>query len=220
MMGRQPEPDDLIVPLPPAAVARRRSRKGEAFRGHDYIGKRWREHIMPILVAEGWRYREPYAMKATFITLAIEDGANRDIIRDRVTHSKPRRDAFDGYDRGSYWEETCREILKLKVGRREAVAIAASGGGGKNGVSDGSELSPLSAVSVQSRATSQDHNENSGGGGSRTGREPHARGLHSKGSVEQGHGPCGIPRIARARLERRPRRDDGRRGQGYPQSVP
>jgi hypothetical protein len=28
---------------------------------------------MPLL---GWRYREPYLTKSTFITLVIEDGAN------------------------------------------------------------------------------------------------------------------------------------------------
>jgi hypothetical protein len=33
--------DNLIVPLLPGAAAARRSRQGEAFRGHDYIGKRW-----------------------------------------------------------------------------------------------------------------------------------------------------------------------------------
>jgi hypothetical protein len=56
MMGRQPEVDDLIVPLPPAAAKARRSRTGEAYRGHDYTGKRWREEDLPAL---GWRYREP-----------------------------------------------------------------------------------------------------------------------------------------------------------------
>lgn len=115
MMGRVPEPDDLIVPLPPAAAERRRSRTGEAFRGHDYSGRRWRDEDLPAL---GWRYREPYATKSTFITLAIEDGANPDVIRDRVTHSKARRSAFDGYDRGPHWIETCREVAKLKIARR------------------------------------------------------------------------------------------------------
>jgi hypothetical protein len=36
MMGRHPEPNDLIVPMPPEHAARRRTRTGEAFRGHDY----------------------------------------------------------------------------------------------------------------------------------------------------------------------------------------
>jgi hypothetical protein len=32
-----------------------------------------------------------------------------------VTHAKPRRDAFDGYDRGEHWEPTCAEVAKLKL---------------------------------------------------------------------------------------------------------
>ena len=118
MMGRSPGPDDLIVPLPPEAAARRRTREGDAFRGHDYSGKRWREEDMPAL---GWRYREPYATKSTFITLAIEDGAKPEIIEHRVTHTKARRSAFDGYDRGPHWIETCGEVAKLKIQRRARV---------------------------------------------------------------------------------------------------
>jgi len=73
MMGRQPEPDDLLVPLPPADAKARRGREGEAFRGHDYAGKRWRNVDSKLV---GGREREMYAMKSTFITLAIEDGAD------------------------------------------------------------------------------------------------------------------------------------------------
>jgi integrase len=121
MMGRQPTPEDLIVPLPPKAAARRRTREGDAYRGHDYIGKRWREEDMKAL---GWRYREPYATKSTFITLVLEDGAKREIIRERVTHVKPRKDAFDGYDRGPHWLETCAEVAKLRLTRKLATPLA------------------------------------------------------------------------------------------------
>lgn len=110
MFGRAPGPDDLIVPLPPHV--KRTKRTGERFRGWDYSGKRWREEDEPLL---GWRHRSVYDTKSTFITLAIDDGAKRDIIRERVTHTKPRRDAFDGYDRGEHWLETCREVAKLRL---------------------------------------------------------------------------------------------------------
>jgi hypothetical protein len=40
MMGRSPEPDDLVLPLPPATVAARTKRTGEPFRGYDYSGRR------------------------------------------------------------------------------------------------------------------------------------------------------------------------------------
>ena len=112
MMGRAPEPDDLIVPLPPEAVARRRTRTGDAFRGYDYSGKRWREADLPAL---GWRHRRHYDMRATFITLALDDGADAHIIETRVTHTRKSRSAFDGYNRGTQWALTCAEVAKLKI---------------------------------------------------------------------------------------------------------
>jgi hypothetical protein len=35
-----------------------------------------------------------------------------------VTHAKIRRSAFDGYDRGPHWIETCGEVAKLQTSRR------------------------------------------------------------------------------------------------------
>jgi len=49
---------------------------------------RWREEDLPAL---GWRYRELYATKSTFITLACKDGAAPDVIASRVTHTKSSR---------------------------------------------------------------------------------------------------------------------------------
>lgn len=115
MTGKRPEPDDLLLPLPPDAARARRHRTGEPIRTGDYAGKRWREEDLPML---GWRAREMYAGKSTFITLAIEDGANPDVIRQRVTHAKARRNAFDGYDRGAHWNETSVEVSKLRLARR------------------------------------------------------------------------------------------------------
>jgi len=127
MVGRAPAADDLIVPLPPAAAERRRSRGGEPFRGHDYSGKRWREADLPAL---GWRHRRHYDMRATFITLAIEDGADPEILETRVTHTRKSRSAFDGYNRGLHWERTCAELSKLRIARgaraEAAAAVAAS----------------------------------------------------------------------------------------------
>jgi integrase len=109
-IGELPEPEKLIIPLPPEVV--RTSRTGERFRGWDYTGRRWREVDLPAL---GWRARSVYDTKSTFITLAIEDGANPAIIRDRVTHTRSKRDAFSGYDRGPHWLETCHEVAKLSI---------------------------------------------------------------------------------------------------------
>lgn len=129
MMGRAAEPDDLILPLPPAAAALRRregTREGEPFRTEPYNGKRWREVDHPALAAldASWRYRELYAMKATFITLVLDDGADPHVIESRVTHTKRSRSAFDGYNRGRQWEVTCAEVAKLKLVRRTAELAA------------------------------------------------------------------------------------------------
>lgn len=118
--GHEPEPDDLIVPLPPDV--RRTRRTGERFRGYDYTGKRWREIDE---VALGWRHRSVYDTRATFITLALEDGADPEVIEQRVTHAKSRRSAFSGYDRGERWAETCREVAKLRL----AAALLTPGDG-------------------------------------------------------------------------------------------
>jgi hypothetical protein len=67
---------------------------GEPFRGHDDSGRPWREEDLPAL---GWRHRRHYDMRATFITLAIEDGADPEILETRVTHTRKSRSAFDGY---------------------------------------------------------------------------------------------------------------------------
>ena len=146
MTGKKPEPGDLLLPLPPKATDRRRSRKGEPIRSGDYAGKRWREEDMALLQAEGWRYREMYSTKSTFITLVLDDGADKATIKERVTHAKPQEDAFDGYNRGLQWARTCAEVAKLKISRRDPACYA---------------LATRGQVIEMTK-------ENSGGGGSRT----------------------------------------------------
>ena len=113
--GRAPIPGDLLLPLPPADAKARRDRKGEPLRTGDYAGKKWREVDGKML---GWREREMYAMKSTFITLCGKDRASRDAIK-RVTHTPTKRDAFDGYDRDSHWDEMCEAVAKLRLVRRQ-----------------------------------------------------------------------------------------------------
>jgi hypothetical protein len=71
-------------------------------------------HDLPAL---GWRHRRHYDMRATFITLAIDDGADPDVFETRVTHTRKSRSAFDGYNRGLQWERTCAELSKLRITR-------------------------------------------------------------------------------------------------------
>lgn len=79
------------------------------------------------------RHRRHYDMRATFATLAIEDGADEDILKTRVTHTRRFRDAFDGYNRGLHWERTCAEVSKLRItrsGRSSAAEQPIAAGGG------------------------------------------------------------------------------------------
>jgi hypothetical protein len=156
-LARAPEPSDLIVPLPPEAVLRRRSRKGEALRTGDYAGKRWREEDQPMLA---WRAREMYAMKSTFITLCGRDRCNRDSIK-RITHAPTKRDAFDGYDRDAHWDEMCTEISKLRIVRTvrgQVIALPLA-------MAAGDEMPHCNLTAVV--ASDYNDKEKSGGGGSR-----------------------------------------------------
>jgi hypothetical protein len=157
MVGRHPEPDDLIVPLPPEAAARRRIVTGDPYRGHGYSGHQWRLEDLPTL---GWRHRRHYDMRATFITLALEDGADPHLIETRVTHTRKARSAFDGYNRGRQWELTCAEVAKLKISRRpvgqgEALVLPVTPGGkgtGGAGAAGGTEGGERAACAEESGA--------------------------------------------------------------------
>lgn len=199
MHGRAPTDEDLIVPLPPDAAARRRTRTGEPFRGHDYSGKRWREEDLPAL---GWRHRQHYDMKSTFISLVLEDGADPEIIESRVTHTKKKRGAFHGYDRGrDEWPETCAEVAKLRLYRGPQAIAKAAG--------DGHTREPVT-VAVTVRASRDD---NEGKGVEAAGVE----GAHNstpRGSVDDsitGYPQLALVRVSTERMESESRvtdRDD------------
>jgi hypothetical protein len=48
----------------------------------------------------------------------LEDGADPHLIETRVTQTRKKRSAFEGYNRGLQWERTCAEVAKLKIARR------------------------------------------------------------------------------------------------------
>jgi hypothetical protein len=100
-------------------------------------------------------------MRATFITLALEDGADPHVIETRVTHTKKSRSAFDGYNRGRQWEIRCAEVAKLKIARVRdphdnviVLPIAVAGGGATGGNPERCTIE-LGAVLVQSGKTAE-----------------------------------------------------------------
>jgi hypothetical protein len=131
-------------PLPPDAAEWRRSRTGEPYRAASYSGLNWRVNDLPAL---GWRHRRHYDMRATFITLAIEDGADPEILENRVTHARQSRSAFDGYNRGPAVGADVRRVAKLRIARgarREAVSAVVG--------SDSRKLAAASASSDDSES--------------------------------------------------------------------
>jgi len=74
-----------------------------------------------------------------------------EIIGDRITHTKIRRDAFSGYDRGPHWIETCGEIIKLKITPQDnVIALPIAVGGGASGRNDSGGRNDLRPTFVQS----------------------------------------------------------------------
>ena len=102
--GRQPTPDDFIVPArtfnPINKTDAARAMKADLA-------------TLGLRVAAGEnRSRGGHDLRAWFKTQAIEDGADSTIIR-RVTHAPPK-DVDGGYNRFS-WNARCREVSKLRI---------------------------------------------------------------------------------------------------------
>ena len=105
-----------------------------------------REHIVHDLPALGWRHRRHYDMRATFITFAIDDGADAEVLESRVTHTRKSRSAFDGYNRGLQWERTCAEVLKLRItrgGRSPAAEQPIAAGSGVDSLHFAADLASI-----------------------------------------------------------------------------
>lgn len=66
-----------------------------------------------------------HALRSTFISIALEDGAARDMVK-RITHDAGRtRDAFDLYDRANYWPQLCAEVAKVRISPRSGGSVTA-----------------------------------------------------------------------------------------------
>lgn len=115
VFGRQPGPDDLIVPLPPdppKKQARPNPRAG-GMRSAKDTGKRWDTDLATL----GLRHRRGHDLRATFITLCEDAGADPHVLA-RLTHTARGRSAYAGYSR-TQWETLCREVAKLEITRPE-----------------------------------------------------------------------------------------------------
>lgn len=99
--GRKPLPGDLIVAGSVRGGVVRPLRNDRAIR--------WLHASCDQL---GIRRRGMHALRASFITLAQEGGANSEIIK-HLSHPSPR-DVFSGYSRFS-WAARCEAVLKIDL---------------------------------------------------------------------------------------------------------
>ena len=106
MMGRKPTADDLIVP----------SRTGRC-RSANHGLKKFHQDLERLKL----RKRRQHDLRRTFISLALGDGARKDILR-WITHGSSG-DIMDQYVTLP-WEALCREMSKLKVGLLKGEVIA------------------------------------------------------------------------------------------------
>jgi integrase len=106
MMGRPPTSKDWLIP----------SRIGQRRRVNHSL-RRFHEDCERL----GLRLRRQHDARRTFISLALGDGANAEILR-WVTHDPPR-DQFNQYFTPP-WEALCSEVAKLRVSLpREGVTL-------------------------------------------------------------------------------------------------
>ncbi len=108
MIGRQPQPDDLLIP----------SRRG-LNRSSNHMLKKLHQDLGRL----GMRPRRQHDLRRTFISLCLGDGASKDILR-WTTHA-PEGDVIDDYTT-LVWNPLCREVAKLEITLRRPQAIAAA----------------------------------------------------------------------------------------------
>ena len=138
MMGRTPTPEDLIVPMPPEDALRRvNAPNSEGMRSRNYSWKQLTKKDLPAL---GFRHRRGHDLRRTLISLAIGDGARKDLLN-LCTHGPPKKEGIDAYITLG-WEPLCAEVKKLnfkRPARTDDVVVLPSAVGGDVHPSDGSD---------------------------------------------------------------------------------
>lgn len=111
MMGRQPTPEDLIVPMPAPTKGKGYRAPLGSMRTNSITFKALRQDLQAL----GFRHRRGHDLRRTFITWAQEDGASQ-IILEQCTHTPKKAKAIGGYTTYT-WPVRSREVAKLKISR-------------------------------------------------------------------------------------------------------
>ncbi|HET9622873.1 MAG TPA: N-terminal phage integrase SAM-like domain-containing protein [Kofleriaceae bacterium] len=122
--GRNPHPEDLLVPRSPGALVAAEALEPDEYEDalDDYEegdpsvmsdADPAQKLFLKDLAALGMRPRRGHDLRRTFITLAQQDGANRDVIK-VITHAPDAQDVMDLYTSFPF-EVLCEEVMKLKL---------------------------------------------------------------------------------------------------------
>jgi integrase len=95
--GRQPKPNDLIAPT---------------ISGEQRDVRKALEDFLEDLDRLGLRHRRQYDSRRTFMSLAMDGGASKELVK-AITHPRPG-DVFDLYVTPS-WEALCRTVTTINV---------------------------------------------------------------------------------------------------------
>lgn len=109
MMGREPTPDDLVVPMPrgPKTPLGKMRNKNDSYK-----------RLFKDLETLGFRHRRGHDLRRTMISLARTDGARKDLLELCTHNPKKGQSTIDVYTEFP-WEALCGEVAKLKLKRRE-----------------------------------------------------------------------------------------------------
>ena len=114
MMGRQPTPDDLIVPRSPDHALRRKAGwTPDGMRDKSYSFKRFREDLDLLK----FRRRRGHDLRRTMVSLTREDGARKDIL-ELCTHNPQKSGSSIDVYTTFPWDALCGEVAKLRIQRR------------------------------------------------------------------------------------------------------
>ncbi len=117
LFGRAPTAADPIVPRPPGKWRDSPGTPHTKQTGGDLMDFILRTLEIPSAPMKA------HALRSTFISMALEDGADDRLI-ERITHTPGKgRRAFDRYDRADYWPQLCAEVAKLRISPRSGARV-------------------------------------------------------------------------------------------------
>jgi integrase len=109
LFGRPPTGDDPIVPRAPGKRIDKPGAPHTKKTGGDLMD------LILVTLGIAAAPMKSHALRSTFISIALEDGARDDLI-ERITHTTgKKRRAFDRYDRADYWPQLCAEVTKIRI---------------------------------------------------------------------------------------------------------